>query len=51
MPFKSEISKAKKYFELLPDGVFSVGRAGKYQYGLDIDDCIEHSFDVRDYAK
>lgn len=49
MPFKSEIRKAEKYLNLLPDGVFSVGRAGKYRYGLDIDDCIEHSFDVRDY--
>lgn len=51
MPFKKEIERAQKYFDLMPEGVFSVGRAGKYRYGLDIDDCIEHSFDVRDYAQ
>jgi UDP-galactopyranose mutase len=40
VPFKSEIRKALKYYKELPEGVFSMGRAGSYLYGLDIDDCI-----------
>jgi len=40
MPFKSEQLKCKKYFEAMPKGVFSIGRAGSYLYGIDIDDCI-----------
>ena len=46
LPFKSEIQKAKKYFDLMPEGVFSIGRAGCYQYGYDIDDCIESALDI-----
>jgi len=40
LPFKSEQAKAQKYFDSMPDGIFSMGRAGSYLYGLDIDDCI-----------
>lgn len=40
VPFKAEIRVAMKYFKDMPDGVFSLGRAGSYLYGLDIDDCI-----------
>jgi len=40
VPFKSEIAKAQKYFDAMPDGVFSMGRAGTYLYGYDIDDCV-----------
>ena len=29
------------YINDIPDDVFSIGRAGVYQYGYDIDDCIE----------
>lgn len=46
LPFKAEITKAKKYINDMPDGVFSIGRAGKYQYGYDIDDCIESALNV-----
>ena len=48
LPFKSEQKKAKSYLEQLPDGVFSIGRAGSYLYGIDIDDCIRQSFLVRE---
>lgn len=40
MPFTSEYRRADKYFNLMPDYVFSIGRAGSYRYQVDIDDCI-----------
>jgi UDP-galactopyranose mutase len=46
MPFLSEYERADKYFNLMPDGVFSIGRAGSYRYQVDIDDCIEQAFDI-----
>ena len=46
VPFKSEIAKAQKYFDDMPDGVFSFGRAGIYQYGYDIDDCVESAIEM-----
>ncbi len=48
MPLESEKAKAKKYFDLMPDGVFSVGRAGSYLYNVDIDDTIRHAFEMRE---
>jgi UDP-galactopyranose mutase len=47
MPIKSERAKAQKYLDLLPSGVFSVGRAGSYRY-IDIDDCIGQAMLVAD---
>lgn len=46
MPFESEKSRARRYFDLMPDGVFSIGRAGSYLYNVDIDNTIEHAMDV-----
>lgn len=46
VPFKSEYARAQKYFDAMPDGVFSIGRAGSYQYRVDIDDCIEQAMKV-----
>ena len=46
MPIKKEMKKAQKYFDLMPDGVFSMGRAGSYRYLVDIDDCIEQSMEL-----
>lgn len=43
VPFESEKARAKKYFDEMPDGVFCVGRAGKYLYNVDIDDTIDHA--------
>jgi len=43
LPFKKDQELAKKYLDELPDGIFSIGRAGSYLYGLDIDDCIRQS--------
>lgn len=43
LPLKSEQNLARRYFELMPDHVYSIGRNGSYRYGLDIDDCIEQA--------
>ena len=43
LPFKSEQELARKYYALMPDHVYSIGRAGSYRYGLDIDDCLEQA--------
>ena len=51
VPFKSEIAKSQKYFDDMPDGVFSIGRAGSYLYKIDIDDCIEQALEVGDSLK
>ncbi len=34
------------YFDLMPPGVFSIGRAGSYRYDVDIDDCIEQAMGI-----
>lgn len=46
LPIKSEQEKAQRYLDLMPDGVFSIGRAGSYRYDVDIDDCIEQSMAI-----
>jgi UDP-galactopyranose mutase len=46
MPLKSEQNKARKYFELMPDGVFNVGRAGSYHYSIDIDDSVKQAMNI-----
>jgi UDP-galactopyranose mutase len=51
LPIESEKAKAKKYFDMMPDGVFSVGRAGSYLYNVDIDETIRHAREVRDKLK
>ncbi len=44
MPFESEKARAKRYLDEMPDGVYSIGRAGAYLYNVDIDDAIDHAF-------
>lgn len=46
MPFKIEYQRADKYFELMGDDIYSIGRAGKYRYAVDIDDCIEQAHEI-----
>lgn len=46
LPIKSEIDRAQRYIKEMPEGVFSIGRAGSYQYYVDIDDCIEQAMSV-----
>jgi UDP-galactopyranose mutase len=35
----------------MPDGVFSIGRAGSYDYAVDIDDCIVQALDIGSLLK
>jgi UDP-galactopyranose mutase len=46
LPISSEYEIAKKYFDEMPDDVYSIGRAGSYLYRIDIDDCIGQAMDV-----
>jgi UDP-galactopyranose mutase len=46
MPTKVDQARADRYFSILPDGVFSIGRAGSYRYDVDIDDIIEQSLNI-----
>ena len=49
LPIKSEQSFcAKKYFDLMPENVYTMGRAGYYDYGIDIDDCILQGLELND---
>ena len=51
LPFTAEQERARKYFEMMPDNVYSIGRAGSYRYGLDIDDCIEQAMVMAQQVK
>ncbi|RJF76865.1 FAD-dependent oxidoreductase [Azospirillum cavernae] len=51
LPYQSEIARARCYFEEMPDGVYSIGRAGSYRYSLDIDDCIEQAMIMADQVR
>lgn len=46
LPFKSEIEKAARYYKEMPEGVFSMGRAGSYSYPVDMDDSMEQAMEV-----
>lgn len=41
----SEIAKAQKYKDALPNGVYAVGRLGSYQH-LNIGQCFEHAWNL-----
>jgi UDP-galactopyranose mutase len=47
LPIIKELEKAAKYHAEMPEGVFSIGRAGTYRYLVDIDDCIEQSMEIK----
>ena len=46
IPIIKEMKVAEKYFQLMPEGVYSLGRAGSYRYQIDIDDCIEQAMEL-----
>jgi len=46
LPIRAEINRAQRYMDDFPEGVFCVGRAGTYQYNVDIDDTIDHAMKV-----
>jgi UDP-galactopyranose mutase len=45
LPIKKLYDVQEKYEKLLPDNVFSIGRAGSYKY-IDIDDCISQAMSM-----
>tara|TARA_B100002051_G_scaffold233843_1_gene233298 strand:+ start:3194 stop:4381 length:1188 start_codon:yes stop_codon:yes gene_type:complete len=51
MPFKDQQKLASKYFEMMPDNFYSIGRAGSYLYGIDIDDCIRQALVMAEQIK
>ena len=51
MPFQEEQHKCNSYFDAMSPGVFSMGRAGSYLYGIDIDDCIHQALILREYIE
>ena len=46
LPFGNEVDKANRYLKKMPENMYSIGRAGSYDYGVDIDDCIEQVFEL-----
>ena len=51
VPILSEFEKAERYFQEMPEGVFSLGRNGSYRYGIDIDNCIEQAMLLADILR
>jgi UDP-galactopyranose mutase len=43
LPIQKAQNLADKYFDAMPEGVYSIGRAGVYRYGIDFDRCIDHA--------
>ena len=50
MPFQEEQHKCNSTLTDV-SGVFSMGRAGSYLYGIDIDDCIHQTLILREYIE
>jgi UDP-galactopyranose mutase len=48
LPIKSEQARAQKYLDLMPEGVFSIGRAGSYRYEVDIAAAITQAMELSD---
>tara|TARA_Y100001958_G_C21199887_1_gene526735 strand:+ start:462 stop:1643 length:1182 start_codon:yes stop_codon:yes gene_type:complete len=46
LPVKKHKDLASRYHDLMPEGVYSIGRAGVYKYGIDFDRCIDHGMIV-----
>jgi UDP-galactopyranose mutase len=51
LPIKKHQDLADQYFELMPEGVYSCGRAGVYRYGIDFDRCIDHGMIIANDLK
>ena len=50
MPYKWAQRNAKQYLSEMPENMFSMGRAGSYLYGIDIDDCIKQAFILKEFV-
>lgn len=51
VPIKKYLDLSKKYFDLMPEGFYSAGRAGVYRYGIDLDRCIDHAMIIANDLK
>jgi len=51
MPFKWAQKRAQQYLDTFSSNCYSMGRAGSYLYGIDIDDCIKQSMLLVDQVK
>jgi UDP-galactopyranose mutase len=51
LPIKKYHNIHRNYEALLGPNVYSIGRAGKYDYQVDIDDCIEQALEIFDQLK
>ncbi len=51
MPVRAEQEKASRYYKEMPEGVFSMGRAGSYRYLVDMDDSIEQAMEMAKQVK
>lgn len=49
VPVKAEMARAQKYFDVFPEDVYCVGRAGTYRYNVDIDDTLLHALNLREH--
>jgi len=43
MPSKADIALSNRYFDEMPDWMYSIGRMGSYRYDVDIDDSIKQA--------
>ena len=51
IPIIKQMKLAERYFQLMPEGVYSMGRAGSYRYQIDIDDCIDQAIVLAEILK
>lgn len=51
LPIKKYREIHDLYYKTLGTGVYSIGRAGKYDYQVDIDDCIEQALNIYNELK
>jgi UDP-galactopyranose mutase len=51
LPVKQYRDIHDKYVKLLNKNVYSIGRAGKYDYQVDIDDCVEQALNIYEELK
>jgi UDP-galactopyranose mutase len=51
MPTKASIAHCEEYYKMMPEGVFSIGRAGSFRYSVDIDDTMEQAMGMIDILK
>jgi len=51
IPIIKQMKLAERYFQLMPEGVYSIGRAGSYRYQIDIDDCIDQAIVLAEILK